>query len=48
MLSRQGQTVRVTTEHGEEVELEIDFVQPLVGEETRTATARIIAPNTGR
>jgi cobalt-zinc-cadmium efflux system membrane fusion protein len=43
---RAGQTVHVETEHGEEAELEIDFVQPLVGEDTRTATARIIAPNT--
>ncbi len=42
---RAGQTVRVETNHGDEAELEIDFVQPLVGEETRTALARIIAPN---
>jgi len=45
---RAGQTARVVTEHGEEAELEIDFVQPLVGEDTRTATARIVAPNTDR
>jgi cobalt-zinc-cadmium efflux system membrane fusion protein len=43
---RAGQTAHVITEHGEEALLEIDFVQPLVGEETRTATARIVAPNT--
>ena len=39
-----GQTVRVDTPHGDEVELSIDFVQPIVGEDTRTARARIIAP----
>jgi cobalt-zinc-cadmium efflux system membrane fusion protein len=44
---RKGQTARVATEHGEEEELVIDFVQPIVGEDTRTATARIVAPNTG-
>lgn len=44
---RAGQKAHVTTEHGEEAVLEIDFVQPLVGEATRTATARIVAPNTG-
>jgi len=43
---KSGQTARVFTEHGEEAVLEIDFVQPLVGEDTRTATARIVAPNT--
>ena len=43
---REGQTARVVTEHGEEAVLEIDFVQPLVGEDTRTATARIVASNT--
>ncbi len=37
--------MRVTTDHGDDAELTIDFVQPLVGEETRTALARIIAPN---
>ncbi|MDX2437191.1 MAG: efflux RND transporter periplasmic adaptor subunit [Acidobacteriota bacterium] len=42
---RKGQTVRVATEHGEEEELRIDFVQPIVGEDTRTATARIVASN---
>ena len=42
---RKGQTVRVATEHGEEEELQIDFVQPIVGEDTRTATARIVASN---
>ena len=42
---RAGQIAHVVTEHGEEAELEIDFVQPLVGEATRTATARIVAPN---
>ncbi len=42
---RSGQSVRVETNHGDEAELAIDFVQPLVGEETRTALARIIAPN---
>jgi cobalt-zinc-cadmium efflux system membrane fusion protein len=42
---RDGQTVRVDTPHGDEVELSIDFVQPIVGEDTRTAKARIIAPN---
>ncbi len=42
---RAGQVARVSTEHGHEVELKIDFVQPLVGEETRTALARIIAQN---
>lgn len=41
----KGQTVRVATEHGEEEVLEIDFVQPIVGEDTRTATARIVALN---
>ena len=40
-----GQMARVTTNHGDEAELAINFVQPLVGEETRTALARIIAPN---
>ena len=44
---RAGQKVRVETNHGDEAELVIDFVQPLVGEETRTALARIIAPNPG-
>lgn len=43
---RAGQTARVVTEHGEDAELEIGFVQPLVGEDTRTATARIVASNT--
>jgi cobalt-zinc-cadmium efflux system membrane fusion protein len=42
---RDGQPVRVDTPHGDGVELTIDFVQPIVGEDTRTATARIIAPN---
>jgi len=42
---RAGQSVRVTTAHGDEAELPIDFVQPLVGEETRTALARIVADN---
>ncbi|MEE4274202.1 MAG: efflux RND transporter periplasmic adaptor subunit, partial [Thermoanaerobaculales bacterium] len=42
---RDGQTVRVDTPHGDEVELSIDFVQPIVGEDTRTPRARIIAPN---
>ena len=42
---RAGQSVRVETNHGDEAELVIDFVQPLVGEETRTALARIVAPN---
>ena len=42
---RAGQAARVTTNHGDEAELTIDFVQPLVGEQTRTALARIIAPN---
>ena len=41
-----GQMARVTTNHGDEAELAINFVQPLVGEATRTALARIIAPNT--
>ena len=40
-----GQSVRVTTANGDEAELPIAFVQPLVGEETRTALARIIADN---
>ena len=43
---RAGQKVRVETGHGDEAESsQIDFVQPLVGGETRTALARIIAPN---
>ena len=42
---RDGQIVQVITPHGDEVELSIDFVQPIVGEDTRTARARIIAPN---
>lgn len=42
---RAGQSVRVSTAHGDEAELPIAFVQPLVGEETRTALARIIADN---
>jgi len=42
---RAGQAARVSTNHGDEAELIIDFVQPLVGEQTRTALARIIAPN---
>ena len=41
----KGQSVRVDTTHGDEVILLIDFVQPLVGEDTRTAMARVIAPN---
>lgn len=44
---RAGQTVSVVTEHGEEAELQIDYVQPLVGEATRTALARIVAANSG-
>ncbi len=43
---RAGQKVDVVTEHGEKAELEIGFVQPLVGEDTRTARARIVAANT--
>ena len=35
----------MTTSHGGRAQLKIDFVQPLVGEATRTALARIIAPN---
>jgi len=35
----------VGTPHGDDVELSIGFVQPLVGEDTRTAMARILAPN---
>jgi membrane fusion protein, heavy metal efflux system len=42
---RQGQPVRVGTPHGDEVELSIGFLQPLVGEDTRAAMARITAPN---
>ncbi len=42
---RSGQIALVSTNHGDEAELRIDFVQPLVGEQTRTALARIIAPN---
>jgi cobalt-zinc-cadmium efflux system membrane fusion protein len=42
---RAGQSVLVETNHGDEAELVIDFVQPLVGEQTRTALARIVAPN---
>jgi len=42
---RAGQAARVSTNHGDDAELIIDFVQPLVGEQTRTALARIIAPN---
>lgn len=42
---RAGQVARVSTNHGDEAKLRIDFVQPLVGEQTRTALARIIAPN---
>lgn len=41
----KGQSVRVGTTHGDDVDLLIDFVQPLVGEDTRTAMARVIAPN---
>jgi len=43
---RMGQMAQVTTNHGDEAEFAINFVQPLVGEATRTALARIIAPNT--
>lgn len=43
---RKGQMARVITNHGDEAEFPINFVQPLVGEETRTALARIVAPNT--
>ena len=43
---RAGQSVHVVTEHGEQAQLKIGFVQPLVGEETRTARARMVAPNT--
>ena len=42
---RAGQAVDVVTEHGEIAVLEIGFVQPLVGEDTRTALARIVATN---
>ncbi len=42
---RAGQVARVSANHGDEAEFMIDFVQPLVGEQTRTALARIIAPN---
>lgn len=42
---RDGQAVRIDTPHGDEVGLAIDFVQPLVGEDTRAAMARVIAPN---
>ncbi len=45
---RAGQTVSVVTEHGEEAELQIDYVQPLVGEATRTALARVVATNRRR
>lgn len=42
---RAGQSVRITTTHGDEAVLPIAFVQPMFGEETRTALARIIADN---
>ena len=42
---RAGQRASIVTEHGERADLEIGFVQPLVGEDTRTARARIVAPN---
>ena len=40
-----GQTVVIETDHGDLDEGRIRFVQPLVGEETRTALARILMPN---
>jgi cobalt-zinc-cadmium efflux system membrane fusion protein len=44
-LIRAGLTAHITTNHGHHTDLPISFVQPLVAEETRTALARIIAPN---
>lgn len=42
---RAGQDVRVFTNHATELQTIIDLVQPLVGESTRTALARIVAAN---
>lgn len=42
---RGGQEVRLVTNHGTEAHEVVTFVQPLVGEATRTALARIVASN---
>jgi cobalt-zinc-cadmium efflux system membrane fusion protein len=42
---RAGQDVRIFTNHASELQTTIDLVQPLVGETTRTALARIVAGN---
>jgi len=41
-----GQQVQVVADHGDAAQLQIDFVQPLVATATRTALARVVAPNT--
>jgi cobalt-zinc-cadmium efflux system membrane fusion protein len=41
-----GQEVELVTDHGDRATAAIDFVQPLVGEATRTALARIEVANT--
>lgn len=43
---RSGQEVQLSTDHGHEAKLTLDFVQPLVGEDTRTALARVEVSNT--
>lgn len=40
-----NQEVQLTTDHGDEARTTLDFVQPLVGEDTRTALARVEVPN---
>ncbi len=45
---RKGQVVIVSAGHGlPDVKSRISYVGPLVGEETRTALARVVLPNTG-
>ena len=42
---RASQEVQLRTDHGDEAIITLDFVQPLVGEDTRTALARAEVPN---
>ncbi len=45
---RKGQSVIISTGHGlPDVSSRISYVGPLVGEETRTALARVVLPNKG-
>lgn len=40
-----GQEVMISTDHVPSARGEIDFVQPIMGESTRTALARVVMPN---